>query len=125
MYFGKKYNLYKKVYLTCFQPISNFNDSIHLLEFDNFKLLNLNDAGVNYKIAKKVGSVDIISSTFGSGASGYPLCWKDIKKTKKEKILKNQYLARLNLLINASKIYKAEYILPFASYFALVNKFYL
>ncbi|MDC1194370.1 MBL fold metallo-hydrolase [Pseudomonadota bacterium] len=122
LFFREKYIIAENFFAQFYEPISNFNDAIFLLNFDGFKLLNINDAGINYNIAKEVGKVDVLASAFGSGASGFPLCWDNIKENESKKILKNQFKSRVHLLKKAVKIYQADYAFPFASYFALVNK---
>jgi len=121
LFFREKYLITENLIAQFYEPISNFNDAIFLLNFDGFKLLNINDAGINYNIAKEVGKVDVLASAFGSGASGFPLCWDNIKENESKKILKNQFKSRIHLLKQAVKIYQADYAILFASYFALVN----
>ena len=69
-----------KIKLTCYEPPNYFNDSITLIEFDDIRILNLNDAGINKKIANQIGSIDILTTSFGSGASGYPLTWYNLSE---------------------------------------------
>ena len=105
----------QNIFITSYEPASNFNDSIQLFEIGELKLLNLNDAGINYKIADAVIPVDILFSTFGSGASGFPLCWTHLNSDDQFKILDRQFKSRIELLAKASKVYRTKYILPFAS----------
>tara|TARA_Y100000590_G_C15692903_1_gene1004111 strand:+ start:246 stop:2093 length:1848 start_codon:yes stop_codon:yes gene_type:complete len=119
MIFGKTYQMHKKIKITCYDPTSNWNDSIQLIDIEGWRFLNINDAGINYRIAKEVLPVDLIASSFSSGASGYPLCWNHLSLKDSNKILKDQFDAKCDMLENASEVYKCNRILLFASYFAL------
>jgi CMP-N-acetylneuraminate monooxygenase len=119
MMFGEIYHVYAGITICCFQPTSTWNDSIQLIDVRGFRILNLNDAGINTKIAKLVDPIDLICSAYGSGASGYPMCWTHLSPFDSERILQEQISAKKNMLVHASKIYKCSRILLFASYFAL------
>ena len=54
-----------------------------LVELDDFKFLNINDAGINHKIKKITGNVDLISIAFTTGASGFPLTWRNLSDKEK------------------------------------------
>ena len=107
------------VQLTYFRPVSIFNDSIMLLNVGGYKLLNLNDAGLNAKIASSIGPVDLISCIFSTGASGYPMTWTHIDDAEKERIMERACHGRLDMLVEALGVYNANRLLPFASYFKL------
>lgn len=119
MTFGKKYPVNRDFNITCYNPTSNWNDSIQLIDVNGWRLLNLNDAGVNFRIAKLVAPIDLIASSFGSGASAYPMCWTHLTGQEAEKILHDQFTAKKDMLIHASEIYRCRKILPCASYFVL------
>tara|TARA_R110002020_G_scaffold423975_1_gene633112 strand:- start:462 stop:2291 length:1830 start_codon:yes stop_codon:yes gene_type:complete len=118
MPFGKKIKITSNVSITCFQPNSPWNDSMLLLQVDDFKFLNLNDAGVNHKIKNIIGDVDLISTAFTTGASGFPLTWN---LTDEEKLswIKNDQNGQTEMLLNAIKTYNCKFILPFAGHFQL------
>jgi CMP-N-acetylneuraminate monooxygenase len=105
--------------LTCFEPASMWNDSILLVEANGFRYLNVNDAGVNHKIAQLVAPVDLISSSFSPGASGYPATWAHLTREEKAAIMEQSRQGSLDMLRDAVGAYGARYLLPFASFFTL------
>lgn len=119
MEFGREYSVTDALRFSCFEPASNFNDSIHLIEIDRFRILNINDAGVNFRIARHVGPVDLICSSFGSGASGFPLCWTHLPTDRQTRVLCDQFIEKKKMLVRATTEYGCRRIIPFASYFAL------
>jgi CMP-N-acetylneuraminate monooxygenase len=119
MPFGETVELDDDLTLTCFEPASLWNDAILLLEANGFRYLNLNDAGVNHKIAQLVAPVDLISSAFSPGASGYPATWEHLKREEKIEIMERSRRGSLDMLLDAVGIYGARYLIPFASFFTL------
>lgn len=117
--FGTTYQISEKIKLTCFEPESMWNDSIVLIEIDGFRLLNVNDAGLNQRIASRVGRVDAVASSFSPGASGYPLTWSHLGDDEKIQIMERARHGMIQMLKEAMKLYGGEYLLPFASHFAL------
>ncbi len=117
--FETKVKVADAVQLTYFRPVSIFNDSIMLLNAGGYKLLNLNDAGLNPKIASTIGPVDLVSCIFSTGASGYPMTWTHINNVEKNRIMERACQGRLEMLVEALNVYNANYLLPFASYFKL------
>ncbi len=119
MQFGKPLEIRKHIKITCFEPSSLWNDAILLIEIENFRILNLNDAGLNPRIAKIIGKVDVIASGFSPGASGYPLTWAHLDEDKKDQILEKSRLGLLKMLTQAIDLYGAKSLIPFASHFNL------
>lgn len=119
MNFGEKTRLNTDIFLTVFEPASLWNDSIFLFEINEFRILNLNDAGLNPKIARIVGSVDMVTSAFSPGASGYPITWTHIGRAKKRVIMKKAAHGTLEMLKTAVRLYQTQYLLPFAGHFSL------
>ena len=119
MPFGDTFELADGVSITCFEPATLWNDSIILVEFGDFRYLNLNDAGINHRIADLVAPVDLISSTFSPGASGYPLTWTHLSDERKADIMERSRQGSLDMLRDAVRAYGASYVLPFASFFTL------
>jgi CMP-N-acetylneuraminate monooxygenase len=89
-----------------------------LIEIGDIRLLNINDAGINHRIASLVGRVDILTSAF-SPASSYPFAWSHLSEDAKEEIAERSRLSLLRMLHHAVKRYEPRYLLPFASHFAL------
>lgn len=119
MPFGKTFNFNKDIKITCFEPASLWNDSIVLIEFDELKFLNINDAGLNERIADIVYPVDIVASAFTWGASGYPLTWEHVNDLEKKKIIENSNNGMLEMLGSAIDLYGANYLIPYAGHFTL------
>jgi CMP-N-acetylneuraminate monooxygenase len=119
MPFGETVELADDLTLTCFEPASLWNDTILLVEADGFRYLNLNDAGVNHKIAQLVAPVDLVSSSFSPGASGYPATWGHLTREEKLAIMEQSRQGSLDMLRDAMEAYGARYLLPFASFFTL------
>jgi CMP-N-acetylneuraminate monooxygenase len=117
--FGEPVDVSDGVRITVFEPASLWNDAILLFEVEGFRWLNLNDAGVNHRIAQLVGPVDLISSTFSPGASGYPLTWTHLSDEEKVDILDRSRQGSLDMLRDAVRAYGARELLPFASFFSL------
>ena len=118
MPFGKKITITRNISITCFEPNSPWNDSMLLIELDDFKFLNINDAGVNHRIKNIIGDVDLISTAFTTGASGFPLTW-NLSDEEKLSWIKNAQNGQTQMLLNAIKIYNCKFILPFAGHFQL------
>jgi CMP-N-acetylneuraminate monooxygenase len=119
MPFGDTVELVDDLTLTCFEPASMWNDTILLVEANGFRYLNLNDAGVNHRIAQLVAPVDLISSSFSPGASGYPGTWQHLSREEKVEIMERSRQGSLDMLQDAARVYGARYLLPFASFFTL------
>lgn len=117
--FGETVELAPDFTLTCFEPASLWNDAIALMEIGGFRYLNLNDAGVNHRIAGTVAPVDLISSSFSPGASGYPITWEHVDEAGKVEIMERARAGSLEMLRTAAEVYGATYVLPFASFFTL------
>lgn len=117
--FEEEINLHKKVKIKFFKPVSVFNDSISLIDIDGYKILNLNDAGLNPNIAQKVKPVDVVTCIFSTGASGYPYTWQHLTDNEKDQIMERACEGKIKLLMQATELYDSNYILPFASHFKL------
>jgi CMP-N-acetylneuraminate monooxygenase len=119
MPFGERLEIAPNFALTCFEPASLWNDAIVLAEIEGFRYLNVNDAGVNHRIARLVAPVDVMSSTFSPGASGYPLTWSHLSDDRKTEILEQSRSGVLEMLRDATESYGASALIPFASFFTL------
>ena len=119
--FGEKINIANDISITTYEPASLWNDAQILLEIAGFRILNVNDAGINHKIHKIIQSVDCIASAFSPGASGYPATWMHLSNEEKIQIYEKSRIATLEMLKEACRKYNASYFLPFASYFILNN----
>ena len=83
-----------------------------------FSWLNLADAGsVIDEFA--LPDIDLLTSTFGQGASGYPLTWDHIHVDKKIQIIEARKSNNLALLATRASKMRASFFLPFASHWRL------
>ena len=121
MPFGEGIELSEHIRLTCFEPGSLSNDSIVLIELDGFRMLNLNDAGINHRLASLVAPVDMVASFFVPGASGYPWTWTHLSQKQKVDISQRTAEGLLQMLKQAMTLYGAKYLLPFAGQFTLCH----
>lgn len=119
MPFGKINELGSGITLTCFEPASFWNDCIVLMDINGFRILNLNDAGQNPRIANMIGTIDMLATGFSSTATGYPITWNHLSLEKKKQIIKVDRKACIKRVKERVKLYKPEFLLPFAAYFAL------
>jgi len=105
--------------LTTFEPASYWNDAFVLIEIEEFRILDINDAGVNARIASLVGPVDVIAVQFSGGASGYPWTWAHLSDEEKIAISAKACAGKLRIIREATTLYGASTVLPFASHFTL------
>ncbi|MGE7672171.1 Rieske 2Fe-2S domain-containing protein [Lysinibacillus sp. NPDC094403] len=123
--FGEPVQLAEHFKITTYEPASLWNDALVLIEAGDFRILNLNDTGINRTIAKEIGTVDMVASSFSPGASGYPLTWSHLSDEEKRTKMKSAKIGILKMIEQSIEIYKAKYFLPFASYFSLWYKEHL
>ena len=117
--FGETYEITDGLRLTCFETASLWNDSITLFELDGFRILNLNDAGLNRRISRLIGPVDVVASSFAGGASGYPFTWRHLSQQQKMEISERRSDGMLRMLKEAMQLYGGDFLLPYAGHFAL------
>jgi CMP-N-acetylneuraminate monooxygenase len=120
--FGCNFKVSPQIEITCFEPESIWNDSILYFNLAGLRWLNLNDAGLNQKLTKKLNGVDLVSSTFSFGASGFPLTWTNFSIDQKIEMMQKSNLGRIEQIKTAMNLYKASYFLPFASHFCFWHK---
>ena len=107
----------------CFlRPRSQWEDSAVLLtlrsENSDFRWLNQVDAGAPLETGI-IGEVDLLSSAFDQGASGYPLTWTSLSVSRKRNLMKASKEATLNNLIHRAQKVGAKWFLPFAGHWRL------
>ncbi len=117
--FSTKIELHPKVFIEFFKPTSAWEDSIVLYSFDNFNVLNQNDAGAIFDEEELPASIDVFACAFDQGASGYPLTWKNLSDQRKSSILRHQKDFTLKRIASLCKKYEASYFLPFAGHWRL------
>ena len=99
-----------------FESESMWKDSIIYLQFGNFKILNVNDAGFNWKIIDMIEDVDLVCSAFSYGASAYPLNWTDLDHTSKRSIMTAKNSGMLKMIKQIVELSNAKYFIPFANF---------
>ncbi len=119
---GDSIRLSEDMNLTFLRPRSNWEDSATYITIEDegtvFTWLNLVDAGsvINeYALPK----LDLLSSAFDQGASGYPLTWKHIKDNVKTEILNYEKRQNLQQLPARANQLSAMHFLPFAGHWRL------
>jgi CMP-N-acetylneuraminate monooxygenase len=117
--FGQPYPLAPGLTVCAHEPASLWNDSIWELVFGDFRVLSLNDAGLNQRVARIIERPHLLMSAFSPGASGYPSTWTHLDDEQKRAAYRVAAQGALAMLRQAADTYGAHYLLPFASYFAL------
>ena len=117
--FGERHGVGADWSLTAFEPDSYWNDALVLIDAAGFRLFDINDAGINPRIARMVGAVDLLAVQFSAGASGYPWTWTHLTDAQKVGISEQMCAGKLKLIREAAATYHASAVLPFASHFAL------
>ncbi len=117
--FGETVTLADGWHVTAFEPASYWNDAIVLVDVGGFRILNINDAGINAHIARQVSPVDVLALQFSGGASGYPWTWAHLSDEQKIDISARDCAGKLRMIAEATSVYQARAVLPFASHFTL------
>lgn len=119
---GEKTRICENLRFEFLRPRSMWEDAAVLttLEDDGvvFQWLNLVDAG-SVIDEFSLPDLDLLSSAFDQGASGFPLTWNHLDQVRKVRILEEQKKQTLELLPARSKRLKAKYFLPFAGHWRL------
>lgn len=108
--------------LTFLRPRSNWEDSATLFSIEDdgcvFSWLNLVDAG-SVLDQHTIPEIDLLSSAFDQGASGYPLTWNHIGESAKIGILAEQKKQTLAMLSGRALQFTPKFFLPFAGHWRL------
>lgn len=112
----------ENIFLRFLQPRSLWEDSATLLkvvkEKTYFTWLNLVDAG-SVIDEYLIPDLDLLTSAFDQGASGYPLTWTQISEKNQIAILEEQRNQTVISLPTKSKKLRAQHFLPFAGHWRL------
>ena len=119
MRFGERVALSANIQVTVYEPLSLWNDAIGHFEFGNLSVLNLNDAGLNYRIAKYLPPTDVLLAGFATTASGYPATWQHLTVEQKREIYARRCDGVIQMLKEAVRLYRASHLLPFAAFTTL------
>lgn len=113
---GEPTRLHDNIMAISFESGSAWNDTLQYLNFGGFEVLNANDAGINREVKDAVGTVDLVSSAFSQGASGYPLTWTHLSEAEKQQTIAESNAGLLNMFGELADLFEPDYVLPFASY---------
>ena len=115
------YQLTDDIEAVCFESNSTWNDSILALNCGGFKILDFNDAGVNWKVNRAIPNADLIAAGFAFGASGYPITWNHLGVDEKRQMIEERNDQCLQQCKQLVEMFDADYFLPFAKFFELVQ----
>jgi len=113
---GETKYLSDEIKITSYFSGSVWNDSIQFIQLGNFKILNLNDAGYNWKIKDVHNEVDVVCTQFTGPGSSFPLTWTHLNKNQKKAIITKTNEGFLQWLKQIVDITNTKYLLPFANY---------
>ena len=122
MLWNENFHVGDFINISFLRPRSMWEDSATLTLIEDegicFSWLNLVDAGsvIDQRFSE---NLDLLTSAFDQGASGYPLIWSHISEQRKVKILEERKKANLELLVKRSNLMKAKYFMPFAGHWRL------
>ena len=97
------------------RPRSVWEDSAVLVRVKDWIWLNQNDAGAPLRDDLLPNSVDLFSSSFDVGASGYPLTW-EMRSQKVDAILANSRSQLIANIGHRCQETRARYFAPFAGW---------
>lgn len=111
----KRVDLGANVSFSFLRPNTVWEDAAVLVRVADWLWLNQNDSGTPLKDAAVPYGIDLLSSTFDDGASGYPITW-DMPIPKREKILSSARAQILESLRERCEQTGAKYFSPFAGW---------
>lgn len=122
MLWNENFSVGNYIKMKFLRPRSLWEDAGVLTLIDDegvrFSWLNLVDAG-SVIDQNLLGNLDLLTSAFDQGASGYPLTWSHLSEQRKLKMLEAQKQNTLELLVRRSNQLKARYFMPFAGHWKL------
>jgi CMP-N-acetylneuraminate monooxygenase len=122
MLWNENFSVGNYIKMKFLRPRSLWEDAGVLTLIDDegvrFSWLNLVDAG-SVIDQNLLGNLDLLTSAFDQGASGYPLTWSHLSEQRKLKMLEAQKQNTLELLVRRSNQLKARYFMPFAGHWRL------
>jgi CMP-N-acetylneuraminate monooxygenase len=122
MFWGETFSVGNHFRFRFLRPRSMWEDSATYtwIEDDGivFNWLNLVDAGAVID-EFSIPSLDLLTSAFDQGASGYPLTWTHLSEKRKIKILEESKKNNLTKIPLRAQKLNARYFLPFAGHWRL------
>tara|TARA_Y100000589_G_scaffold317364_1_gene343361 strand:- start:1191 stop:2864 length:1674 start_codon:yes stop_codon:yes gene_type:complete len=90
-------------------------DSGILIEIGEFKgLLTVDSNLLNFG---RLPDIDLLASSFASGASGFPLCFQNYTQKEKELIIERNKKAVFSTNLKTLKLTNPKYFMPYAGFF--------
>ena len=117
----RPYRIADGIEAVSFESDSPWNDSILALNCGGFRILNFNDAGVNWRVKEAIPSADLVATGFAFGATGYPITWDHLSDDEKAEIVAERNEGQLRKCEQFTRMFDPEYLLPFAKFFTLVQ----
>jgi hypothetical protein len=111
----KEISVSPEVKFAFLRPNTVWEDSAVLVQVKNWVWLNQVDAGAPLRGELVPKNIDLLTSSFDAGASGYPLTW-DMPTQRKEAILKNGKQQIMKSLIQRSQETETKNFAPFAGW---------
>ena len=113
-----KADLGSEVSIAFLRPNTVWEDSSVLVRVKDWVWLNQNDAGAPIADNLVPHNINLLSSSFGTGASGYPLTY-EMSLARKIAIVKNSKIQILNSISERCEQVGAKYFAPFAGWWRL------
>jgi CMP-N-acetylneuraminate monooxygenase len=122
VFWGETFRVGNHLHAKFLRPRSMWEDSATLTWVEDsgkvFSWLNLVDAG-SVIDEFTLPDLDLLTSAFDQGASGYPLTWKHLSEGRRVKLLEAQKKSRMQMLPMRARKLNAKYFLPFAGHWRL------
>lgn len=119
---SQEFTIGESIHSSFLRPSSMWEDAAvltHIRDADtDFLWLNQVDAGAPLEQAL-IARVDLLSSAFDQGASGYPLTWLNVSVARKERILREARKQGMLSLTDLAFRLRASHFLPFAGHWRL------
>ena len=115
------YKIAENIEAVSFESESTWYDSLLVLNCGGFRILNENDAGINWRVRDRIPEIDFIAASFSFGASGFPLAWHQVDEDRKQQIMRSRNKNCLETCKQLVEMFDADYLLPFAKYMGLVG----
>ena len=97
------------------RPASQWEDSACLVRVSDWVWLNQNDSGAPLREDLVPSQVDLLSTSFDAGASGFPLTW-DVEQTRQTRIIESSKSKILETISQRCRDLNAKNYAPFASW---------
>jgi CMP-N-acetylneuraminate monooxygenase len=107
----------KEIYFSILKSGDFRDDSGLYLNINGFKiLLSVDSNYLNSLILPN--DIDLLATSFASGASGFPLCFQNYNDSEKSKIILRNKRAALSAVLKLVEAVNPKYYLPYAGFFS-------